>query len=313
MKHHLLEQLRGFCGRFVPVEYAAYEVLCMRILFAIVVATALPGDLSYKGQPEPVGLAHFVNLTFLADSGTYSVFKVIYWIALVLFAIGIVPAISASVAALIFIAAGSLAGSQGADKHHLQIVGIVLFVFAVYYVYRAIKDRESVWARPRVETHRLAIFHAQQGIVAAYLVTGIYKLARSGLEWIADARYFPLQLAKTKWMDYYNRLEDPPGAGGEFWTDLPSAIESFLYTHPVWSSIFLTIGLILELGAFMLMAGRRWGVAYGLVLIGFHLSISRVMNLTFEYNMLLIAVMFVNLPWLVWNGVGRRGKSSAGH
>jgi hypothetical protein len=50
------------------------------------------------------------------------------------------------------------------------------------------------------------------------------------------------------------------------------------------------------------MLGRRAGAIMGTILVFFHLSISRVMSLTFEENMILLTVFFVNVPWWIYRG-----------
>ncbi len=287
--------------RFRPVEYAGYEVFLMRVFFAFSVAGSLPGTLPYVGQKEPVGLARFCDLTILGDPAVLEPVRVVFWLCLGLYAVGFASAFALPVAALIFNAIGALIGSQGAHKHHLQIVGLVLVVLAIYHVYLAVRYRRIFFNT--LENHRLAIFHAQQAIVATYLVTGIYKLANSGLGWVVDAQYFPLQLAKTRGMEYYNRLEEAGGEAGsgaqELLANLSPAIERFFIDSPNWARFFLGSGLLLEVGAFLLMLGRWWGVGYGFLIVLFHLTVSRVMHLTFEYNILLVIVFFINVPWLL--------------
>jgi hypothetical protein len=287
--------------RFRPIDYATYEVFLMRVFFAFVVAGAIPNKLPFVGQKEPVGLARFCDLTFLGDPAVLEPVRIVFWICLGLYAVGFASAFALPVAALLFNAVGALIGSQGAHKHHLQIVGLVLVVLAVYHVYLAVRYRRLFL--PTLENHRFAIFHAQQTVVATYLVTGLYKALHSGIGWVVDAKYFPLQLAKTRGMDYYNRLEEAGGEAGsgaqELLANLSPAIERFFIDYPNWARFFLGSGLLLELGAFLLMAGRWWGVGYGCLIILFHLTVSRVMHLTFEYNILLVAVFFINLPWLI--------------
>ncbi|MEM9480389.1 MAG: hypothetical protein AAGA58_12120 [Verrucomicrobiota bacterium] len=303
----MLGQLKSASSRLykaisTPVEHhGLVEILPMRILFAIVCAVSIPNafnwdGFAYDGQPDPVGLAHFLDLTFLNETGTWTTVLIVYWSALALFGIGLAPAVSATVAALIFNLAGAFEGSQGADKHHLQVIGLTLLVFAVHYIVAAIRAPKSLF-RPSYLHHNLAIFHAKQAIVATYLVTAIYKLWYSKFEWIKDSKHFPVQLVKTRDMDYYNSLETPDPSN---WFDrLSPAIETFFLNNPNWCRFFIGSGLLLELFAFLALAGRKWGLIFGLALILFHLTISRVMSLTFEENILIIAIFFVNVPgWI---------------
>lgn len=284
--------LRRFLSGFGPQDLAPYEIFFMRALFAIVAAMAIPGNLPYSDQPHPVGLARLMDFTWMADGAKLEIVRTIYWCALGAFALGAFPALTMTVAALIFNAAGALMNSQGADKHHLQIIGLILLVLAIHYVVQAIR-KPGKMLYPSHETGSRGMFYAQQTIVATYLVTGFYKIARSGIGWISDAQYFPLQLEKSTRMDYYNSLTDEAIVGME------QVIGSFLLEHPNLSRIFIGTGLLVEIGALLLLAGRWWGVGYGLLLIIFHLTISEVMHLTFQYNIFVIAIFFVNVPWLL--------------
>ena len=285
-------KLPKLSGCFQAPDFAPYEVFFMRALFAFVAAVAIPNNLPYSGQPTPVGLAHWFDFTWMADASNLTLTRNIYRGALAAFALGIFPSLTMGIAALIFNAAGALMNSQGADKHHLQIIGLILLILAIHYIVQAIRQPRRMFYPPH-ETGSRGMFYAQQTIVATYLVTGIYKLARSGLGWIADAKNFPLQLEKSTRMDYYDRLTDEAIVGME------QVIGTFLLENPNWSRIIIGMGLLLEVGAILMLAGRWWGVAYGALLITFHLTISEVMHLKFDYNIYALAIFFVNVPWLI--------------
>ncbi|MEZ0277025.1 MAG: hypothetical protein ACAH88_19100, partial [Roseimicrobium sp.] len=57
-------------------------------------------------------------------------------------------------------------------------------------------------------------------------------------------------------------------------------------------------GLLIELGAFLIVLGRRWAFFYGIAIIIMHLSISRLMQLDFWYHILAALIFLVNIPGL---------------
>ena len=173
----------------------------------------------------------------------------------------------------------------------------------IWFSWRAFAVRE--WLRPGHRTHVLNVFYSQQVIVATYLTTAIWKLWKTKLGWIREAKYFPVQLVKTRDAHYYNKLEhaapDATGLAGKldaWFAAMTPHLETFLFAHPNLCRLVIGSGLFIELFAFLSLIGRRSRLLYGGLLILFHLLVGRVMNLNFEYNMFLLLILFVNLPWL---------------
>ena len=98
----------------------------MRVLFALVVFDAYPKRVPTADPEKVVGLARLVSLDWLAEPGVLAACKWILIAALILYSIGVLYVISLPVMAFLIIAPATLANSQGAAHHHLQVLGLVL-------------------------------------------------------------------------------------------------------------------------------------------------------------------------------------------
>ena len=284
---------------FRPIPYRDWEMVVMRVLFALVVYLAFPNRVPYTTAEEPVGIARFMSLTWLSDPTTLEVCRWILVGALVVYAAGRLYVIALPIMAFLTIAPATLANSQGADHHHLQVLGLVLLVQWIWFSWRAISAKEILRAGRRTQV--LNVFFSQQVVVATYVTTGLWKLWYSEFGWIRESKYFPIQLVKTRDAHYYNKLENAveKGSGLDAWfASVTPHIEAFLFSHPNLCRAVIGSGLLLEVLAFLALVGRRSRLFYGALLVVFHLMIGRVMNLNFEFNIYLLLIFFVNLPWV---------------
>jgi len=288
---------------FRPIHYRPWEMLVMRVLFAVVVFMAFPKQVPFAGAKYEIGIARVMPLGWLSDQGTLDACRWVLIAALCLYASGRLTALALPVMAFLTIAPATLANSQGAFHHHLQVLGLVVLGQWIWFTYRAFASKEFL--TPGHRTHVLNVFYSQQVIVATYLTTAVWKLWKTKFGWIRESKYFPVQLAKTRDAHYYNKLEH---AGSEssgwiggidaWFARVTPILESFLFAHPNLCRAIIGSGLVLELFAFLALIGRRSRLLYGGMLILFHLIIGRVMNLNFEYNIFLLLIFFVNLPWV---------------
>ncbi len=304
---------------FFPIRFQSWEMLIMRILFAVLVWDSFPGRVAYKGQPVPVGLAHFIDFSFLTNEGLFDGLTILLAVSLVVYVSGRFLWLALPVMLALKLATGTISNSQGAITHHTQIVTLIILAQAVYICVRAAGERfKFTWISPisRLDTQRNAVYISQQVAVAAYMASALTKILKSGLiGWIAGARYFPLQLAKTERMNYYNTLEEQLAAPESFSDRLPFLMEDLFMTYPVVCGIFLAVGLFLELFAVLAMCGRRWNFVYGATIIIFHLTVSQMMNLNFVQNMFVLSIFFLNLPywgWRIFVRMIRAGSDLAG-
>ncbi|MDB4673744.1 hypothetical protein OAF27_02905 [Verrucomicrobiales bacterium] len=288
--------MKAFCRP----DYSSVEMVWMRALLGLVALFAFSGNVSETAQPAPVGLARMMDVTWVANESLHPQILVVSAIGFAIFAwgkrfswIGAIPGLVA------LSALGALRNSQGKPGaiHHLQIVALVLLVMVVVYAFCSLKKR------PLSEYHRAATWAGVQTVAATYLVTGLTKIIASGGQWVNDSKYFPLQLEKTRMSEYFSTLETASG----WQAGLTSWVTDLFIASPNICRAVLASGLVLELGAFLALRNRTWAAGYGLLLIVFHLTISGVMQLDFTFNILVIAVLWVNLP----HWVGKRFTKSA--
>lgn len=275
----------------------------MRFLFAIAVWYAVPPLIRFTEQPDPVGIAKIIDLTFLGDTSWMNLSRIILFIGLTGYVMNWFRAVSLLLVTSVFIAVYTLDNSQGSDHHHAQIIGLVLLVLSIAYSLKTIHHFFSNKSFNHTKFDNQTFHFAQQTIVATYLVSAITKLLTSGIGWIADSYRFPLQIRKAQQMQYYNQMEISPETATSFINQIPMWLESFLASSPKFSMLFVGSGLVLELFAFIALLGRRFNLAIGSLLILFHLTVSKAMNLSFDHNIELLFIFFVlpNLLFILFN------------
>ncbi len=298
---------------FRPIPYRDWEMFIMRLLFALVVYSAFPKQVPFAGAKYEIGIARVMPLGWLSDQGTLDACRWVLIAALCLYVSGRLTALALPVMTFLTIAPATLANSQGAFHHHLQVLGLVVLGQWIWFTYRAFAPKEFL--KPGHRTHVLNVFYSQQVIVATYLTTAVWKLWKTKFGWIRESKHFPVQLAKTRDAHYYNKLEHagPESSGSiggiDAWFARVTPHSSSLSFSPTRTCAARSSGRgsLLELFAFLALIGRRSRLLYGGMLILFHLIIGRVMNLNFEFNIFLLLIFFVNLPWLIV-GIGSRIK-----
>ena len=149
---------------------------------------------------------------------------------------------------------------------------------------------ETGFLRPGLALHRVAIYASTVTFAAAYVVCGIVKLVNSDFKWIQKVPYLSVQLLKSNWDGYYDSLQPVPE-----W--LPRITQGIV-DHPNLARLVFGSGLLIELLAFVVLINRRWAFVGGLSIIALHLSISKVMDLHFEYHMAAALIFLVNVPGL---------------
>ena len=297
-------------------KFGPLERLLSRLFFALAIWILMynPSKISRITEireENAVGLARLFDLTFFANPALLNSLGIVLMMALMMYVMGRFLPIVLPIIWFIVVGTGTLELSEGAATHHLQLGALVLTgqtVWAIIWGVRKLLPKTENY-RPvhQEEFFRQLMWISVQVIVATYLVTAMTKMIASEGQWVKQAKFFPLQLEKTRMSSYYNDLKDPNAieitATG--WGRIPAEVdgwfyrrskemESFLIESPNWSRFFMACGLLLEFGAVLVLLGRRWSLLLGASIILFHLSISYMMSLNFVLNMWLVAIFVVN-------------------
>jgi hypothetical protein len=285
-----------FRPRLIP--HARWEMLLMRLILAwFIWASVAEVNLNLTEQPKPNGLAAWgLDFTFWANDGLRLGLLAGLGIAAALYASGwlMLPALAYILFAMI--TAGTLANSQGSIGHSTQLLCMCLlaeFLVLLWLRLRPIEPQRpsSGWLSPVPVPHEQWAVHAMKYVIAAgYVSTGLCKvLATKGL-WIWQTPLLVVQLKKGNLAEYYDSLKP----GDTFFTE---TIPQLILAHPMLARVVFGTALILELAALLALLGRGWSLGVGLALIAMHLSISVVMSLDFEYHLVVLFALLVNLPY----------------
>ena len=303
MKQTLLQRLQP-----KNPEYQRYEAWVMRLGLAILLYYNLPVQEKYAGQPEPNGLALLgIDFTWAGDPGIMRTLKWILIPALVCYVFGAVRWLVLPYMLILSLAVGTLKNSQGSISHVYQAMTMVLLVQAVWHLYYQVR----IWIRKPHHFHSgwtsraTEVFVSQSAIAAIYLTTAITKIIRSDGAWLWQIRKIGVDLEKTWSQDYYHQLEQSsPG-----WA---VAIKDLVTQHPWVAIVIFGPGLIAELIAPVALYGRKRALVIGLLLIVLHLGAIHIMKLTFEQNIALLVIYFVNIPyWIVSSSAAATKRARA--
>jgi len=272
-----------------PMRHAWWELLIMRIGIAWVAWNAIQFlPLPFHAQPVPHGMAAWgMDFTWLGDATLAGQLRMCCAISLVLYIIGIWPAITLLPPLVAIVGQGILSNSQGAIHHTSQIIGVALlagWLAGVWSLFAGRKRPLPYGFKPQ----QLGMDWMRQIVIAGYVVSALMKLIDSGGEWLGNTPYFGLQIEKSTGMAYYAHLQQPENAA---W------LAQYFIDHPTMAKISIGLGLPLELFAFVALLNRRMALFFGLALYSFHLIITQVMGLGFLYNRMLLLFLFINPAW----------------
>lgn len=267
----------------------------MRAAFAVLAFVNIKWETApYTEQKFPNGIARFVDLTWLGQHPPGDFIQYVVMAFLVLYVVGLFPALGLLPTAFFATVIGTLLNSQGAINHSWQMVTMMGLAQLFVYAWPRRTDMGRNWtvlARPDLQRHRQAVFAVVTVIAASYVVCGVVKVVNSDGLWIQKAPLLAVQLLKTHYSHFYDTLELPP----QWLQD----VTAFLLEYPWVGRIVFGAGLVIELLGFVILINRRWAFIGGVAIIALHLSISRLMNLNFEAHMIAVLIYCVNLPGLI--------------
>jgi len=293
---------------FLPAVYARWEWIAMRVLIAQAIFTSTAHNafrFDVASQPQPVGIAQFIDLTWMADPTIRAWLGPLSIVAIVVYMLGRFSTIAIAFLLFVSVGYGTLMNSQGAIHHTGQILSLVLLAQLLAllrpYLSRDPIVREKSDFSRHAETQRL-VRYSLHAIAATYVASGLSKLIKSGGDWVSNVPNIALQFEKNRQMAYYNYHEAPESEPG-------LAMAQWVGDNPSLASAMFGIGLLLELFAFVALAGRAWALAWGVGMFFMHMMVSQLMGLGFAYNKQLLVIFAINLPfWLLlgWKAMQAR-------
>jgi hypothetical protein len=275
--------------RPVAFDWSRLELFLMRLGFAALAFWNVKWETrKFLDQPSPNGLANVFDLTWLGKyppgmgiQGTVIAF-------LLLYVIGFAPAVGLLPWAFFATLIGTLGNSQGAINHSWQLVTMMGLAQLIVYAWPRPSAGRSLLLKPDHERHRQAAWAALIVFAASYVVCGVVKVVNSDGMWLARAPWLAVQLYKTHYSHFYDTLEMPPQ-----WLQ---QITETLMQYPNFARLLFGGGLLIELGAFVILISRRWAFVGGIAIVVMHLSISKIMNLNFEAHIVAAVIYLLNLP-----------------
>lgn len=340
-----MRRLRTFWRRLaapIGIVEARWELVIMRLLFVSVMfdtgtkllewsrgeipaeklakVAVIPEVAKFQAQPHPNGVAHLWDLTFLSDPAVAQPIYVGFYVALGLYAAGLLLPLALGYLFVVMLLHGTFHNSQGSIHHHMQtltlIVGlqwIAVLRASAGALWPSLRWRGGVrwflageevrpprgaaaaareWWRSSHWTLQKMADWTRQAMVASYVVSAVSKFWMSDGLWMWKVPRLGIQLRKAMDQDYYDTLEH--STHGHEW------LPEYVVNHPWISRLVFGPALLLEFFFFLALRNRRMSALYAVAVIGFHLGVSSLMSLDFRYNIQLIIIYFINVPFWLW-------------
>lgn len=302
------------------------EWLLMRVFLAALVIYSLQSTRPYEleDQIAPVGLARFIDLSFLSKPGPITLegfpvlnmplgfrlklhgpgwFDTITVLALVLgvlYTIGRGLWLILPMFTLLYTLPWTLSNSQGFDHHGYQLTGMVLvFQSAVACWWQWKKWRNK--PLPYLPLASWLAYYSAGMIAFSYTVSAVTKIVNSKGLWLFKSHYLCSGIIKGHRNVQYENPANGPITDPE--------IVIWLLQHPWLTRGLFGAGFFLELFAFLALRNRTWSLLVGLSIISFHRCIWWLMRLEFGMHEWLVWIFLVNVPFWFWWACSGQWKS----
>jgi hypothetical protein len=265
----------------------------------------------FNAQPQPDGIARFVDLTFFNDDAFVDVLPWIVIPALLLYVSGYGLPVALPILCLVLLGSRTLYNSQGYIHHGFQMVSLILLAQTVVSLWACWKNpREAMGFRRASAITRhgrtwwdVLIRYSQLMIIASYMIPGVIKQFKSGGQWFLNSHYIGVQVVKTHRQNYYNNLEE------EWAPEALPPLANFMLEHKNWTRLLLGCGVGLQVIAFLALYNRLTWLVFGLMFISFHYLNDIMFGLYFYHVEKLDWIFLVNLPfwaWWLWQRYARK-------
>jgi hypothetical protein len=238
-------------------------------------------DLVYSSQPTPNGLATWFDLTWLSLDTVEKPLRLAALVSMLCYLAGMPAWLTLLLPTWFGILTGTLANSQGSIGHIVQVLHVTLLCLWLADLWRLWKHK----GMDRLASGQLQAHVGRQAIAAGYVVSALTKLYETGGNWVANARYAPIQMVKNNDMKFYQD-QDPS-------FQQLNGMAQTLMDYPVVCQIIFGLALPLELFAFAACRNQRLAWIIGVGLTALHLGILHMMSLFFPFNIGLLLAFFV--------------------
>lgn len=258
---------------------------CIKLVFACVFLGMLHSNLTlFSSTPYPKGLYLLIDSCFLQSSlakleieflGIILLFfylfeKQMVWVTGMLFVLGV----------FVF----SIKESNGIFGGEGLLSLCFLGQWAAYVLYRKNKDGKLHYNR---------VQFAIQFIAAVYTLAAISKWCNTGLHWIGDTEGFALSIQKTFDFRYVTNGDITDHQKG-------AMIANFIANHRLLTQVLMTIVLLLETFASLMLINRKWAFFYGILLSCMHIGILLTMNIFFTAISVPMMIFSINPLFLLY-------------
>jgi len=287
-----------FTNGFRPLPVGRLEWLIIRIAFASLVFYDLidTNPYGYTAQKSPVGIAKFIDLTWLHLDWARPAILVLAGIACLAYIAGRGLAITLPALLVLSTLVRTYHNSQGFQDHSHQLIALTLLAQSIVvwvFLVRRWKKLPTPSLTDRINEHSWLLYYSQGIIASTYVVAAMSKLMRSTGMWVINSPYIAFDIVKAQRQNYYKYLDDSLAGDPEkaVWV-----LENQNIARLMFGGAFF-----LELFALIALKNRMWALLTGLSLIILHRSIKWMMGLNFATAELLLLVFFINVPfWIHW-------------
>lgn len=129
---------------FPTPNVSPLEAFLLRVLLAFALIHFLPPGLNQTTQPNPVGLAHWFDLTWLSHPEWYAWYRGMFFVAAFAYVSGLWLPVVLPVLTLLQILPYTLINSQGHPHHGYQILSLTLLGLSISAICTSKRDPKAV-------------------------------------------------------------------------------------------------------------------------------------------------------------------------
>ncbi len=135
---------RAWDNLFPLPSVTARDAFILRLLLAVALFWFFPPFYLDARQPEPVGLAHWFDLTWISAPGVFAIYRAVFFFFLLLLVSGFALPVTLPLVTLMHILPATLHNSQGFTFHGNQIMSLTLLGLSVMSIWLATTRRMTL-------------------------------------------------------------------------------------------------------------------------------------------------------------------------